>query len=204
VIDQQFREMVKQDPPTWDLDSLEGQYKQLDQDLSQQSMTATIKLRLDAVKRYRKIHRDYVELYKITAETRQRDAELMLQQTQFQSQLENLPQGPVTAGTDVQPAPQMPIPPPTPPQPAANPPQFDGAGIVQRMAKSFPGGPQFVLISPEGKMLSFLQSTPGIDLNRFSGRSVGVVGQRTHREDWNADVIAVRGLQAVQLRTANR
>jgi hypothetical protein len=215
VIDQQFREMIKQDPPTWDLEALETQYRQLDEELGQKAISTAIGLRLDAVKRYRKIHRDYVDFYKITSETRQRDAELMLQQTQFQSQLDNPNQvpGPSPAGADPQLMAQSITPQPVIPATQAssaqqmnaqqvNQQQFDGAGIVQRMAKTFPGGPEFVLISPEGRMLSFLQPAPGIDLNRFNGRSVGVVGQRVHRNDWNADVIAVRSLQPVQLRAA--
>ena len=68
------------------------------------------------------------------------------------------------------------------------------------MAQTFPGGPQFVLITPDGRMLSFLQPGPGVDLNRHVGRAMGIMGQRVHRDDWNADMITVRSLQPVQLR----
>lgn len=199
TIDQQFRDMIKQDPPTWNLDLLETQYRQLDEEAGQKAISSMINLRLDAVKRYRKIYRDYLDFYKLTSATRQRDAELQVQQTQFQSQLDGSAVA-MAPTAEMQPVPQAISPQPVVAAQTAAAPQFDGAGIVQRMAKTFPGGPQYVLISPEGKMLSFLQTTPGVDLNRYNGRPVGVMGQRVHRNDWNADVIAVRSLQPVQLR----
>ena len=206
-IDQRFREMIRQDPPTWDLDSLEDQYKQLDEEIGQASMTTTIALRLDAVKRYRKIHKDYVDFYKLTSETKQRDAQLLSLQTQRESELQTF--GGQSPATSSAPATAVPQPASSTPQPATQrpgqpqsgaAPAFDGAGIVQKMAKTFPGGPQFVLIAPDGRMLSFLQAAPGVDLNRYVGRSMGIAGQRAHRDDWNADTIMVRSLQPVQLR----
>ena len=200
-IDRQFREMIQQDPPTWDLESLATQYKQLDDDIGTTSMTATIALRLDAVKRYRKIHRDYVDFYKLTTETKRRDAELQAQQVQYQSPSETTgDQRSASTNSELQPMPQPLAQSQVPMQAQAAAPAFDGAGIVQRMAKSFPGGPQFVLLAPDGRMLSYLQSEPGVDLNRYAGRSVGVIGKRFHRNDWNADTINVRALQPVQLR----
>ena len=209
-IDQHFREMIKHDPPTWDLESLENQYTELEEEVAQPSMTATVALRLDAVKRYRKIHQDYVEFFKLTSDTKQRDAQLMALQSQSESKLSsmngassatpisNLPQ---QIGLVPQPMPQPAAQPTTPrtPQPAAAP-AFDGAGIVQKLAKTFPGGPQYILVAPDGRMLSFLQPAPGVDLSRSIGHSMGILGQRTRRNDWNADVITVRGMQPVQLR----
>jgi len=200
AIDRQFRDMVHQDPPTWNLDSLEEQYQQLD-DESPGSLTKAIQSRHEAVNRYRKIHRDYVDFFALATETKQRDAQLMAQQ------FPGTVIGPRTAATtEVPPVPQSGTQPtpstseaaPSPSQPKA---QFDGAGIVQKMAKTFPGGPQFVLLSPDGKMLSFLQAGQGIDLNRYSGKAMGIIGQRVHRDDWNADMITVRSLQPVQLRS---
>lgn len=202
-IDQQFREMIRLDPSVWNLDSLDDQYAQLDEDVGLPAMSEMISLRQDAVKRYRKIHQDYMEFFKQTSDTRQRDAELKALQGQPQGTAPaialNSPAGnPTAQSTPVRtPSPPITVPRPGQPQPA---PAFDGAGIVQKMAQTFAGGPQFVLISPDGRMLSFLQAAPGVDLNRYVGKSMGVTGQRVHRDDWNADVITVRGLQPVQLR----
>jgi hypothetical protein len=204
-IDRQFKEMIHQDPSTWDLDSLENQYRRLDDDVGQASMTSTVSLRQDAVKRYRKIHQDYVDFFKLTSDTKQRDAQLQAQQSVGSGQPVGSRQG--AGGSEEanpvrQPNAQQPAAPRSgqPPAAAAAAPAFDGAGIVQKMAQTFPGGPQFVLITPEGRMLSFLQPAPGVDLNRHVGRAMGITGPRVHRDDWNADIITVRSLQPVQLR----
>lgn len=209
AIDQQFRDMIQQDPPSWDLDSLANQYKQLDQDIGTQAMSRTIALRMDAVKRYRKIHRDYVDFYRLTSETRKRDVELQALQTQSQTQLAMADQRRIAPGPDGQPMPQPIVQPQPQPQPLAQPaaqnptpPSFDGAGIVQKMSKSFPGGPQYVLTAPDGRMLTYLQPSQGVDLNRYVGRSMGITGKRYHRDDWNADTLIVQTLQPVQLRGA--
>lgn len=198
-IDNQFREMIRQEPPTWDLNSLESQYQQLDEEIGLPSMTATIALRLDAVKRYREIHKKYMDFTKLSAETRQRDAELLALQSGNVPQ-PNVNTAPPQNPPAIQPVPQQPqVPKGAAPQ-GNGAPAFDGAGIVQKMAKTFPGGPQYVLIAPDGRLLSYLQPGPGVDLNRHVGRSMGIVGQRAHRDDWNADSILVRSLQPVQLK----
>ena len=204
-IDRQFREMIHLDPSTWDLDSLDNQYSRVDNEAGEESVTAAVALRHDAVKRYRKTYQDYMEFFKLTSETKQRDAQLKsLQEGRPGTEIPSLPGPPANSppGTNTA-RPPVSQPPatsrPTPPQ-AGVAPAFDGAGIVQKMSQTFPGGPQFVLITPEGKMLSFLQPSPGVDLNRHVGRAMGITGQRVHRDDWNADVITVRSLQPVQLR----
>ena len=203
-IDDRFREMIRQEPPTWDLDSLDSQYQQLDDDVGEASLSTLIRLREDAVKRYRKIYKDYVDFNTITSETKQRDAQLTMQQPLTGSQntiATSTGTASQPAGPPLRPSSQQPATGSSPqPTPNGGVPAFDGAGIVQRMAKSFPGGPQFVLLAPDGRMLSMLQPTQGVDLNRYVGRSMGIIGQRMHRDDWNTDVIVVRDLKPVQLR----
>ena len=207
-IDNHFREMIRQEPPTWDLDSLETLYKELDEDFEIATITSSIVLRLDAVKRYRGIQKNYLEFSQLSSETKQRDAQLMAIQPQPGAGQQSVPgsnpvpyNAPLTAMAPVQPAmSQTPAQKPAQAQAQAQTPAFDGAGIVQKMAKTFPGGPQYVLIAPDGRMLSFLTAEPGVDLNRHVGRAMGVVGQRVHRNDWNADTITVRSLQPVQLK----
>jgi hypothetical protein len=205
-IDDHFRGMIRQEPPTWDLDSLETLYKELDEEIGVASMTSTIALRLDAVKRYRGIQKNYLEFSQLSSETKQRDAQLMALQSQPGTGQQTVPgpnaasmNGPQTAMATAQPPIQQPSA-QRPPQTQASVPAFDGAGIVQKMARTFPGGPQFVLIAPDGRMLSFLTPSPGVDLNRHIGRSMGIIGQRVHRNDWNADSITVQSLQPVQLK----
>lgn len=193
-IDQQFREMVKQDPPTWDLDSIEQQYQQLIDDTDQPILTNDIGRRMDSIKRHRKMQQDYVDFFKLASETKERDSQLMALQNQGQSP--TVRQIPDNTPTSPQAAPAAPTGPPS-----GTAPSFDGAGIVRRLATSYPGGPQYVLVSPDERVLAVLQPNPGVDLSRYNGRAMGIIGQRFHRPEWNADVINVRGLQPVQLRT---
>ncbi len=81
---------------------------------------------------------------------------------------------------------------------------FSGAGIVQRLrytdqsAHRVPG-PQFVLLSPAGKFLAYLHPGPGVDLNQFLGRSIGVYGPRQKHAALQGDLISVTGLAPVRL-----
>lgn len=80
--------------------------------------------------------------------------------------------------------------------------KFDGAGIVQRAAASRPGGPQYVLLAPDGRVLSYLQAGPGVNLEQYVGRSMGLMGQRGFRQELNADLLVVRQATPVRLKTA--
>ena len=79
-------------------------------------------------------------------------------------------------------------------------PQFDGAGIVQRSALSYPGAPRHVLLTPDGRVLAYLQPAPGVNLDAAIGRAMGLVGQRGHRPDLRADLIVVQQYMPVRLR----
>lgn len=79
--------------------------------------------------------------------------------------------------------------------------KYDGAGIVQRSALNRPGWPQHVLIAPDGRVLTYLQAGPGVDLDRYVGMSMGMIGQRGFRQDLNADLLVVRQAAPVRLKT---
>jgi len=105
-------------------------------------------------------------------------------------------QPPVTIGSP-QPIPGATGPPPGAPR---GPHQFDGAGIVQRAASTAPGGPQHVLLTPNGRILAYLQAEPGVNLDSYVGRPMGLYGERTHRPDLQAEVLSVRGAVPVRLK----
>lgn len=218
-VDRQFREMIKeQEPASWNLTGIERQYAELDNDATQPSQSKTIALRLDAVSRYEKVQNDYLNFLKISEEAKQRDAELAA----MQRDAEQRAAGGGSAAPNATPTPVMPQPRPQPtPQPVggdaggptggnspvgsappANAPKFAGAGLVVPMAQTFPGGPQFALVAPGGKLLAYLIPATGVDLKRASNQSMGIIGDRSFRQDWGADVINVRGLQPVQLRAS--
>lgn len=79
--------------------------------------------------------------------------------------------------------------------------KFDGAGIVQRAATSRPGAPQYVLLAPDGRVLTYLQPGPGVNLEVYVGKSMGLLGPRAFRQELNADLLVVRQATPVRLKT---
>lgn len=180
AVDKEFHDMIEADPTTWDLHRLEQQYQQLNELTDLPAFKKQVKQRLDAVERYTKVKSEYEEFVRVTTETKQRDAQLL--------SLKNQP-----ANT--------PSPSPTPPpQPQAAPQKFDGAGIIQRSASSIRGAPGYVLVAPNGRLLAYLQGAPGVDLAGYVGKSMGIVGQRSFRQELHAELIVVRSLTPVRLR----
>ena len=81
----------------------------------------------------------------------------------------------------------------------SQPPRFDGAGIIRRVAPRTPGTPEHVLVAPNGRILAYLQAVPGLPLDRYVGRPMGVFGRRSRRADLQNDFIVVRAMMPVRL-----
>lgn len=291
-LDQRFREMVLQDAATWDLDSLEGAYRELQGRLTNPQISGAVELRYGAIQRYRQRLAELLQVRQLQSQTEQRDAALAARHG-FASMMPGAvpsvqvrppqvpsmsvePAGPrmitpseggllvegsggsaaVAEGDGfVAPTPDATMPPTdsrsallvsqsreVPGQggeadgsdealfgtavagsaglsaaPAAAPvaapaaetgssdnvirpgsPQnkYVGAGVIQR-AQGVAGG--WVLASPSGRLLADLKPAAGVQLERFAGREVGVLGMRWSQKE-QRDVIEVRGLEPVQLR----
>jgi hypothetical protein len=76
---------------------------------------------------------------------------------------------------------------------------LDGAGIVQRAVTPVPGGPQHVLLAPNGRILAYLYPDRGVNLDAYVGHPMGIVGPRAYRPELQADLIVVRGMVPVRL-----
>lgn len=184
-VDKEFHAMIEEDPAGWNLTGMEQQYQQLDELSELPAFKKQIKQRLDAVNRYAKIKTEYEEFVRVTTETKLRDTQLMSLKNQPGGETPN----PTAAAPPARPAPAMPK-------------SFDGAGIIQRSATPIRGAPQFVLVAPGGRLLAYLQGAPGVDLNAYVGRSMGVVGQRSFRQELQGELIVVRSLTPVRLKAA--
>lgn len=225
-IDNSFRTMVKGEPAAWNLAEIKRKYTELDNEATQPSQSRLIAVRLDAVDRYQKTHSDYLNFLKISEAARQRDAQLAQQQLEA----ERLAVGAAPTPGPLSPQPQGPQPfvpqpgqtqPGLPPQNGPTPivpgpgtpgtapgtapengqPRFAGAGMVVSLSQSIPGGPQYALVVPGGKLLAYLVPAQGVDLRRSVNQTMGIHGERSFRQEWGADVIVVRSLQPVQLRS---
>ena len=58
------------------------------------------------------------------------------------------------------------------------------------------------MIAPGGKLLAYLIPVSGVDLKRAVNQSMGIMGDRSFKQEWGADVITVKGVQPVQLRAS--
>jgi hypothetical protein len=96
-----------------------------------------------------------------------------------------------------------PIASPSTPLPPAGPqgdiPQLDGAGVVQRLPRPVSGLPTHALVAPDGRLLAYLTAGQGVQLDQYLGKSMGVIGKRSHDGRLRSDVIVVEKLLPVQL-----
>jgi len=243
-LDVRFRDIIDEEARSWNFAALETEYLNLAKEVQSPAMQSQIKLRLDAVERYRKIKAEYDDFLHLTSDTNRREKSLLaIQQKQKSDPTPTTPTtapatsepssttpttGPVTSQpsttivtppTAGQPATQPtapgstnppPVPPRNPsqtivpgpagqPQPGQRMRPFDGAGIIQRAGTNAPGLPRHVLIAPNGRFLAFLQGGPGVNLDRFVGRPMGLYGARSHRADMRADFIVVHRMMPVRL-----
>lgn len=71
------------------------------------------------------------------------------------------------------------IPPPT----ANDPGLFDGVGKLTPVVSQRPNAPQFALVDGSNQVVSFVTPGPGVDLQQYVGREVGVSGERGYIPD---------------------
>jgi hypothetical protein len=77
--------------------------------------------------------------------------------------------------------------------PTADGSKYDATGILRPVVSKRPGAPQFALVDERGQVISFVTSTPDINLQPYVGRRVGVVGNRGYIPEFQrANVTAKR------------
>ncbi|MDG2359519.1 MAG: SH3 domain-containing protein [Planctomycetaceae bacterium] len=200
--DGRFRQMLRQPVSQWNLGSLKTSYTASADKLSSPSLKRQVENRIAAVDRYQKLHVDQIAIEQILSKTETRDAAIRQSYiTKWHSVSTTNP--PTTRILKPIAFPGQ----PSAPGPAARaaesltgtPAKYAGAGVVQRSALSRPGIPSHVLLAPDGRVLSYLQAGPGINLDQHIGKSVGITGARGFRRELNADLMIVRGLTPVKL-----
>jgi hypothetical protein len=202
--DGRFRQMLKQPVSQWNLASLKTSYAQSADKLSNPSLKRQVENRIAAVDRYQKLYADQIAIEQILSQTESRDAEIRQSYIAKWHSVSttNPPTTRILKPTAVPSQPSAPSPAATAAgssTPTGVPPKFAGAGVVQRSALARPGIPSHVLLAPNGRVLSYLQAGPGINLDQHLGQSVGITGARGFRRELNADLMIVRGLTPVKL-----
>ena len=76
-IDQRFREMVLRDASTWDLDSIENAYRQLQGQVTNLQISGAVELRYPAIERYRRRLAQLLDVKQLQSQTEMQDAQLV-------------------------------------------------------------------------------------------------------------------------------
>jgi len=177
TLDANFGRIASGPPANWSFDQLETDYRKLMQSTSIPGFGTLVRRRLAAVTRYRTGQQTLNQIGAM-AKTKKRpraDTENKIQQVAQQ----------VARPTSRQAKPV---------------PEFTGAGIVRPVGTRHPRLPSFVLVAPDGRLLAFLRTRPGINLAAWVNRSVGLTGPRRFDSNLQSDLLMVESLQAVRLR----
>jgi hypothetical protein len=211
-LDAEFRQVVRAEIPEWDFVKLEEGYRELQESSTEESFQFQLEQRFAALAKYQKIKDQYDEFVRLTEETARRDAEIVKTSGQNLPPIVSPAERTRTPPTPAESRSVGPTPAPAPAEagsaesasggePASDdPPKLAGAGIVSRAVVNFPGAPRHLLLAPDGRMLAFLQPRGNLDLDRYAGHAMGVVGERSHRADLQADVILVDSIVPVRLK----
>ena len=183
-LDARFREIIVKDFIEWDFTQLVEDYRRLRAHVTFANYEKLIDTRLASIANYQKIKAEQEDFLRLTAETDQRDAELRAEQERHEARLVRREVPAVVPKVETA---------------APQPPRFDGAGIVQRNVNARPGQPRHILVSPDRRVLAYLIAAPGIDLDAWVGREVGLVGPRVRRPDLAGDLLTVNRISAVKL-----
>jgi len=202
-IDRHYTEMIELDPTQWDIEELAKSYEGLAASAPQ--LATPIKQRLAALEDRRKLHAEYRSFAQLSAETTERDQQLVAQSGQSQADqvMEYELGNPTPIETPVRVVSTAPvsvasepvsIEKVTPSQPASVTPQLNGAGIVQRL----PNG-RFGIVAPEGRLLAVLQVDRSFQLDRLVGKSMGFIGERSFDPRLGTDLLIVKRMVPIQL-----
>jgi uncharacterized protein YraI len=223
ALDDHLKAMLAQTPDKWNLVGMEQAYRQL-QTAAGASVASQIDSRLAAIQARKKIKAEYDAFVGVITQTEQRDAALLSMQQSLAAgvpldalqvelgQPASFPQqqgiaqqqlpmpgvhSPQVQAPGAQPGIAQPSPPSAGPQGDIT--QLDGAGVVQRLPRPMAGLPTHALVAPDGRLLAYLNPGQGVQLDQYIGKSMGVIGQRSHDARLRSDVIVVEKLLPVQL-----
>ncbi|MCH2201574.1 MAG: hypothetical protein MK102_06375 [Fuerstiella sp.] len=229
-IDQRFRAMLRGNPTTWDLESIESEYNQLRETATWRPVAGQIDLRFPAIDRYRRRKAEYEDFKQLTSATERRDAELIASQFgnsarpeqesgDLSAPLNVAVANPQRSMLDMSTTPadtaelrsdsRLPgfVPDVQDTGTAVTPGPLTLPGMIQPGGRYVGAGiiqrlPEggYVLTSSEGRKLAKLEATDSVALAEFVGKSVGLHGKRWYRDDIGGDFIEVSGLDPVRIR----
>lgn len=82
--------------------------------------------------------------------------------------------------------------------------RFDGAGRLRRVVSSTVGAPQYALVDEAGNVRCFVTPAPGVNMQYYVGRQIGVTGIRGFIPDRGAQHVTAKHITPLEERTVLR
>ncbi len=194
LLDHELKQILVKSPKDWDLSHQLEDLQALKEMSGNSPLTAEIDRRLTKVKTYQQLHEDaqyMARKYNPSApagpgngsDGSRREFSMPNVNRPPEAGVPNDPR--VTTSRPGQ---------PTPPGQ-----RYEGAGIVHRLPNAPPGTPRYVIAAPDRRILCYLDTDPGIDLEKYLGQSVGLNGPRAYDPRLRADRMRVQKLTRVIL-----
>lgn len=174
LLDHELREILRKPATQWNLHNQLEDLQALLEMSEDESLTVEIERRLEKVQNYQKIHEDAV---------------YVAQRLRPASPAPGVPPGSTVHRLPGQDSPNV----------SRTSMRFEGAGIVHRLPNPPPGTPRYVIAAPDRRILCYLDSEPGIDLERYLGQSMGLNGPRAYDPRLRADRMRVQRATPVRL-----
>jgi SH3-like domain-containing protein len=78
--------------------------------------------------------------------------------------------------------------------------QFDGVGQLQQVFSPKVGAPRFALVDEAGNVRYYVTPAPGVNLQNYVGRQVGITGTRGYMPEQRAQHITARHISSLETR----
>ena len=194
AVDSELQAILQKQPAQWDLKIIREDYEALLESTDNSILARVIQQRLKKLEHYEAIHADAAAVARLAQETEARDRQL--QQLSGKTVSNLLPGNPTATKPLTPGAPPVSATPPAV-RPKAS--RFDGAGILRRVKNAPPGIPPYALVAPDGRLLSYVVPSPGMNLEPYLGQSLGLNGPRAFDPKLGADLLKVQQYARVQL-----
>jgi len=75
--------------------------------------------------------------------------------------------------------------------------RYDAVGKLTEVTPAKPGAPRYALIDGDGNIRSYITSSPGVRLQNYLGREIGVNGQRAYLVEQRANHVMARQITPI-------
>jgi hypothetical protein len=76
--------------------------------------------------------------------------------------------------------------------------RFDGVGRLEQVAPTTPGVPRFALLDGAGNVRSYVTPSTGVNLHKYVGREIGVVGRRGYMPEQKAQHVTANHVTVLE------